>query len=144
MACIHKFLKEVLFSNRSKIGGITMLSNNRGIHYLLSGVVVSKTGMLLLSRPAGRLSVRSVATLGGNLVGFPKMLLFASESRRVMRAATGHVVRVIPNNGLVSGVAACSRCLRDSRVTEGERACSMRASSRSWSVVVGDRGQRHM
>ncbi len=92
-----------------------MLSKNRGVHYVVTHVRLGGTGYLVLSAPAGRLSLRDVRTFGGGLGLCGKGVLFSDRSRRFVRAMTGQVVRLAPGN-VVSGVVRCSRCVDDSRV----------------------------
>lgn len=76
----HRVLTNFLFCNCAIFHGISRLDNNRGVELHLTRLVRESVGFLVLSRPAGRLSVRSERMLRRTLRRFGKAVLTISRS----------------------------------------------------------------
>lgn len=78
---VGSLLKTFVFKNRGSTGGMGILSNNRHAHLTVVGLLLRPIGLLVLSRPAGRLSVGAGSVLGRTLVSFSKALVIISRSQ---------------------------------------------------------------
>ncbi len=103
-------LNTFLFSNRSIFGAIGVLSNKRHMELTLYGVFGGHPGFLVLSRPAGRVSVTSGRTLRRVLMEFRKAILFISRSHCFVDGVSGSLVR-FSGSGIAFFPCNCSRCL---------------------------------
>lgn len=68
------------FHKGSRRGVVNSLSNNRHGQIRLTGLLGANNGMLLLSRPAGSLSIRALQTLRRTLLRFPNYTVIVSRS----------------------------------------------------------------
>lgn len=78
---VHSLLKTFVFNKpRRSVGGMGMLSKNRHAHLTVVGLLLRPIGLLVLSRPAGRLSLGAGSVLGRTLGSFSNALVMMSRS----------------------------------------------------------------
>lgn len=76
----HTCLSHFGFSNTSRRGLYKILSNNRHGHLRLTLYLGRRNGILLLSRPAGSVSIGALHTLRRNLRSFTKYTIIVDRS----------------------------------------------------------------
>ncbi len=99
-AGVHSVLNTFVFGGRSSRGGIGILSNNRHRHLTVVGLLLRPVGLLVLSRPAGRLSVHAGRILGGTLLSFSNALVIIDRSHSFLSKLMGGICR-FSKNGIV-------------------------------------------
>lgn len=77
---VHSLLNTFVFNNRSSAGGMGILSNKREAHLTVLGLLLRPIGLLVLSRPAGRLSLGAGSILGRTLLSFSNALVMIDRS----------------------------------------------------------------
>lgn len=90
---VHSVLKTFVFKNRTSSGGMGMLSNKRQDHLTVVGLLLRPIGFLVLSRPAGRLSVHSGSMLGRTVGRFSKAIVIISRSHRFLSKLIAGICR---------------------------------------------------
>lgn len=108
-----RVLRHFLFPTCSRNAPVHGLSNKRGHELCLLGVLVSRPGILLLSRPAGGLSARALAILRSCLRSFPNMIVAISRSHCFLSGITRRLLMLGNRNGVRSCCKGCDRFLRD-------------------------------
>lgn len=124
------------FAKSRIFGRVRALDNKRGNHMSLTGLVLSRTGFLVLSRPAGRLSVASGRVLRRTLGGCDKAVLCMSRSHCFVGRATSQVLRLI-GRAFIGCVKGCSCCLRGGRTLALTCTSKGRAGTRGMSGSNG-------
>lgn len=78
---VESLLKTFVFNDpRTSVGGMGILSKKRHAHLTVVGLLLRPIGLLVLSRPAGRLSVGAGSVLGRTLMSFSNALVIMSRS----------------------------------------------------------------
>lgn len=113
-ARVQGVLTTFLFAKSSMFGLVSTLSNKRENHISLTGLVLSRTGFLVLSRPAGRLSVTSGRVLRRTLGDCAKAMFCISRSHCFVGRATAQVLS-LAGRTVMGCVKSCSCCLRGGR-----------------------------
>ncbi len=81
---VHSVLSTFVFNNRTSSGGMGILSKNREDHLTVVGLLLRPIGFLVLSRPAGRLSVQDGSILGRTVHSFSKAIIIIDRSHRFL------------------------------------------------------------
>ncbi len=92
-AGVQSVLNTFVFNNRTSSGGITILSNNRHDHLTVVGLLLRPIGLLVLSRPAGRLSVHSGSILGRTVGTFSNAIVIIDRSHSFLSNLISGVCR---------------------------------------------------
>ncbi len=95
---VHSLLNTFVFKKRRDAGGIGILSNNRHAHLTLLGLLLSPMGLLVLSRPAGRLSLGAGSILGRTLVTCSKALVIIDRSHSFLSNLMAGICRFNRNH----------------------------------------------
>lgn len=90
---VHSVLNTFVFNNRTSSGGIGILSNNRHAHLTVVGLLLRPMGFLVLSRPAGRLSVHSGSILGRTVHRFSNAIVLIDRSHSFLSKLTAGICR---------------------------------------------------
>lgn len=115
-------LREFLFSSTVRCTPVTGLSNNRGEHLCLLGILVRTPGILLLSRPDGSLSVPALAVLRSCLSSFTKVIVTISRSECFLSGVISEVFTFRKGKRLARCRNKCASCART--LTEGNKTMS--------------------
>lgn len=94
VARVQDVLTSVKVKPHSLTGSINILSKNRIVGLLLTGVLLNECGVLLVSRPKGCLSVGDTRTLRRVVDTCTKAVIFISRSGELIRGITSVVCRV--------------------------------------------------
>lgn len=91
---VQSLLNTFVFNNpRTSVGGIGILDNKRHAHLTVVGLLLRPIGLLVLSRPAGRLSVGAGSVLGRTLVSFSNALVIMSRSHSFLSKLIAGICR---------------------------------------------------
>ncbi len=95
---MEDLLKGILLANRSICGPISIVDKNRGAGLDFTLVVLGENGILVLSRPAGRLSVVAGRILRRTLTRCANAVVFMSRSECLVGGVTAEIMRMATSN----------------------------------------------
>lgn len=109
---ISRFLGCFLFTPRGRRGCICGLDKKRGHHLCLYAILVHDPGFLILSRPAGSLSVIALGILRRCLQGFGKYTVIISRSHCFVSGIISRLLIFQKGTSVGSFPNGCARCHR--------------------------------
>lgn len=104
-------LRQFLFPPRRRCDPMNGLSNKRGEELCLLHILVDTPGMLVLSRPAGSLSIRALTVLRSCLSNCSKVIVAMSRSECFLSEVTGHVFTFRKTKGVMRCRNKCASCV---------------------------------
>lgn len=105
-----RFLRFFLFAPRRRRGCMCGLDNNRGHGLCLYAILVEGPGFLILSRPAGSLSVRALRMLRRCLRSFTKYMVIIDRSHCFVSGIMSRLLMFGNRNRVRSFPNGCARC----------------------------------
>ncbi len=107
-----RFLRRFVFSPGSRRGCICGLDNKRHQHLCLYAMLVRGPGFLILSRPAGSLSVIALRILRRCLHGFGKYIVIIDRSHCFVSGIISRLLMFRKRKSIHSFPNGCARCER--------------------------------
>lgn len=126
---IGSLLNTFVFNNRASRGCIGILDKKRHDHLTVVGLLLRPIGLLVLSRPAGRLSVRSGSILGRTVGTFSNATVVIDRSHRFLSKLMSGMCR-FTNNGMHRRLNNVCSCLHTRGTRDVDRTLTGRMKDR--------------